>query len=499
MAYLALYRAWRPQTFREVVGQEKTVAALRNAVEQDRISHAYLFAGPRGTGKTSIAKIMAKAANCRNQQAGEPCNQCLSCQDINQGNFMDVIEIDAASNRGIDEIRDLREKVRVLPAQGRKKVYIIDEVHMLTTEAFNALLKTLEEPPDSVVFILATTEPQKIPDTIRSRCQCYYFRRLRGDEIIVRLKQAAASNAIELEEEALLLIARRANGGMRDALSTLDQVYSYKGSRISREDVQDVLGLVDEAFLADFIDALLAQDIQRMMEKLDFALEQGKEAQHLARETALYLRDLMLFDAMGEKAEFRVITPAGRGRLEEQKKRIRQNQLLQGIRLLMATGEKLKFSEGNRFILEVAFLNLMDLLGSTPSEQPAAVKKATGEKSAPARTMTSGQDPDLEPLWTKILAKVKEKKIPTHALLVQGKLLGVKDDTIYIGFKKGYKFHKERMEEKNNLEILESALAEISKNSMTVQFVLLDDEKYNDIVIKKAIEYFGEDIVEIKR
>jgi DNA polymerase-3 subunit gamma/tau len=496
MAYLALYRAWRPQRFEEVVGQEKTVTALRNAIKEGRLTHAYLFSGPRGTGKTSIAKIIAKAVNCENIEEGEPCNACSSCTDINNGNFMDVIEIDAASNRGIDEIRDLREKVRVLPAQGKKKVYIIDEVHMLTTEAFNALLKTLEEPPDSVIFILATTEPQKIPDTIRSRCQSYTFRRLTGPEILERLQQVAASDGIDLDKEAGQLIARRANGGLRDALSTLDQIYSYKGKTIKKEDVLDVLGLVDEFFLAHLLEKVMEQDTAGIIEMLSAALGEGKEAQQLARESALYLRDLLLYMVMGEETDFLVVTAAAKPLLEEQKSKIDRNQLLQALRLMMDTADKLRFSEGNRFILEVAFLQMAQIFNHTTSSvQPAQ------QETKPTRVQAGrkGAKPDArEILWNHLLAGVKEKKIPTHALLCQGKLLGARDDVLYIGYKKGYRFHKERMEEKENRELLEGVARDILKRNVEIEFVFLDDEQYNDIIVKKAIEYFGEDIVEIK-
>lgn len=499
MAYLALYRAWRPQRFMEVVGQEKTVTALRNAVRESRLSHAYLFSGPRGTGKTSIAKIIAKAVNCTNLEQGEPCNQCSSCNDINNGNFMDVIEIDAASNRGIDEIRDLREKVRVLPAQGKHKVYIIDEVHMLTTEAFNALLKTLEEPPESVIFILATTELQKIPATIRSRCQSYNFRRLGTTEIISRLEEVAQSDGIKLDQDALSIIARRANGGLRDALSTLDQVYSYKGREVSKEDVLEVLGLVDDVFLARLVDAAINRDTGAVIDMLGRALSQGKEAQQLAREASLYLRDLLLYLVIGEQAEWSVISEESRPWLVQQKTKTNKTQILKALKILTDTSDKLRFSEGQKFMLELAFLQISALFEE--STEPVAATAASPpkrSKAAPEKTAKGVRAEAGDPFWGKLLSGVKEKKIPTHALLVQGKLLGTKEDTVYVGYKKGYKFHKEKMEEKENREIVKAVLKEITGRECEIQFIFLDDDQYNDIIVKKAIEFFGEDIVEIK-
>lgn len=501
MTYLALYRAWRPRQFKEVVGQEQTVSALRNAVIGGKIVHAYLFAGPRGTGKTSMAKIVAKAVNCENlKDDGEPCNLCSSCLDINNGNFMDVIEIDAASNRGIDEIRDLKEKVQILPAQGKYKVYIIDEVHMLTSEAFNALLKTIEEPPESVIFILATTEPQRIPATIQSRCQIYNFRRLTMGEIITRLQEVATSQDIKLEDEAAGLIARRANGGLRDALSILDQIASYKGHHILKADVLDVLGLVDQDFLIKLMEAVIAQDTASMVSLLNMALNEGKEARQIAREMSFYLRDLLMYINVGEGIDFLVINQDDISFLDNQQAQVDQDQLLTALQIMMETVESLRFSEGQRFLLEMGFLELAQAFRPVSQSEIARVKDRAdvAAEKVPTSKARSEQAEAREILWQKILSKVREEKVSTHALLAQGYLLGAKDNVVYIGFRTGFKFHKERMQERANMEILENVLEEIFNHHVEVEIIFIDDNHYNDIIVKKAIEYFGEDIVEVK-
>ena len=300
MAYQALYRKWRPQKFDDMVGQTAVTKTLKNAIIHHKTSHAYLFTGPRGTGKTSAAKIFAKAINCLNPQNGEPCNECLLCKGITEGTIGDVIEIDAASNNGVEEIRDIRDKARYAPTQATYKVYIIDEVHMLSTGAFNALLKTLEEPPKNVIFILATTEPHKIPATIISRTQRFDFRRITNDEIIQRLRYILEQEEIAYEEEALSVIARCANGGMRDALSLLDQVISFSDDKVSFEQAIQVSGSLTDDLMIEFVRLLTQQQAQAALLQLQDLLLLGKEASRLIEEWLEFSRDLLVAKQIGD-------------------------------------------------------------------------------------------------------------------------------------------------------------------------------------------------------
>lgn len=300
MAYQALYRKWRPQKFEDMVGQTAVTKTLKNAIIHHKTSHAYLFTGPRGTGKTSAAKIFAKAINCLNPQDGEPCNDCLLCKGITEGTIGDVIEIDAASNNGVEEIRDIRDKARYAPTQATYKVYIIDEVHMLSTGAFNALLKTLEEPPKNVIFILATTEPHKIPATIISRTQRFDFRRITNDEIIQRLRYILEQEEIAYEEEALSVIARCANGGMRDALSLLDQVISFSDDKVSFEQAIQVSGSLTDDLMIEFVRLLTQQQAQAALLQLQDLLLLGKEASRLIEEWIEFSRDLLVAKQTGD-------------------------------------------------------------------------------------------------------------------------------------------------------------------------------------------------------
>ena len=355
MSYQALYRAWRPDTFSQMCGQEAVVRTLRRQVETGRIAHAYLFCGTRGTGKTTAAKVLARAVNCLNPQNGDPCGECETCRALKMENTMDVMEIDAASNNGVDEIRDLREKIKYPPTLTRYKVYIIDEVHMLSTGAFNALLKTLEEPPKHAVFILATTEPQKLPATILSRCQRFDFQRISADDIIARLRIVLDGIGRSASDDALREIARAAEGAMRDALSLLDVCLSFTEGEVSAQLARDVLGTTGREFMFEFTDAILAFDAAAALEKIDAAMRRGSDPRVFALDAASHLRAILLACIAGDRIESLLeITREDAQRFREQAARANQDQLMRTMELFMRIESELKWMTQPRTLLELA-------------------------------------------------------------------------------------------------------------------------------------------------
>lgn len=359
MSYTALYRKFRPAEFEDVKGQEHIITTLKNQIVANRIGHAYLFCGTRGTGKTTVAKIFAKAVNCEHPVNGSPCGECSMCKSISAGVSMNVIEIDAASNNGVDNIREIREEVAYRPTEGRYKVYIIDEVHMLSIGAFNALLKTLEEPPEYVIFILATTEVHKIPITILSRCQHYDFKRIRIETITDRMKELMEAEQVEVEERALRYVAKAADGSMRDALSLLDQCIAFHiGEKLTYDHVLDILGAVDTDMFSKLLRNIIQRNVSKVLDVVEDLVMQGKELTQLTTDFTWYLRNLLLVKASDQIEDVLDVSTENLQQLKEESKMIEDDRLLRYIRVFSELSGELKYAAHKRVLLEVALIRL---------------------------------------------------------------------------------------------------------------------------------------------
>ena len=359
MSYTALYRKWRPDRFSDVKGQDHIVTTLKNQIDTDRIGHAYLFCGTRGTGKTTMAKIFAKAVNCEHPVEGNPCGECAICKAIAAGSSLNVIEIDAASNNGVDNIRQIREEVSYRPTEGKYKVYIIDEVHMLSIGAFNALLKTLEEPPEYVIFILATTEAHKIPITIMSRCQRYDLKRISVEVITARLRELVKAEGIQVEDRALTYIARKADGALRDALSLLDQCMAfYMGQELRYDDVLEVLGAVDTEVFSDILRRIVNEDVTGLIRQLDELIVNGRDLAQLVSDFTWYLRNLLMLKTSANAENMIDMSSDNLIRLREEAYMVDENAIMRYIRILSELSSNIKFSSQKRVLVEVALIKM---------------------------------------------------------------------------------------------------------------------------------------------
>jgi len=516
MPYTVFALKWRPQDFDSVIGQGHIVNTLKSAIEKKRLAHAYLFAGPRGVGKTSTARILAKSLNCKNGPTIKPCQKCPSCLEIIQGSALDVIEIDGASNRGIDEIRALRENVKFSPSSGKFKIYIIDEVHQITSDGFNALLKTLEEPPEFVKFIFATTHPHKIMPTILSRCQRLDFRRISVVEIIAQLQRIVKEEKISVDKEVLYAIAKASDGSLRDAESSLDQLVSFSQNNISLSDVVTVLGLVEQDAFFGLVDRIIKKEPKGALTIFNKLMDSGKDAGVFLADFIGHFRNLMV--AKVTKADMKIIDLPQEvcDRFLKQSQAFSLEELFAAFNLLVNTQEMAKRLNSLRIPIEIALVNLSnDKSISKISEIPVLKKErapvlshqAQAEEAEeapsqvePAQNKNSVQNISLDAvkeIWRGIIEALAGIKMSVSTYLNKGELVKVDADILTVSFPKNYSLYKESLERKENKMLVEKVLSEASNTDLRINFILSNIEKKEeedvkaDPLVKSVMEMFG--------
>jgi len=548
--YQVLARKWRPQQFDDVVGQEHVTTTLKNAIEQNRLAHAYLFVGPRGIGKTSTARIFAKALNCVKGPTATPCDECDNCKEITEGRSLDVLEIDGASNRGIDEVRELRETVKYAPARSKFKIYIIDEVHMLTKEAFNALLKTLEEPPAHVKFLFATTEPQKVLPTILSRCQRFDLRRIPASLIVKHLKDIGKKEKVSIDDEALAAIARGAEGGLRDAESALDQLIAFCGNKIAESDVLSVFGLVAHDQIAKLTNAIIdGQTIQalKVLKELD---DVGKDLQRLTADVLDHFRNLLVVTLGEEGVESLQLPETEIELLKAQAKRTDSDAVLRIIDALAAAEGRLRYALSKRVFLEIAIVKAVKaremvgidgvlkklnelkgqvVIGASATAIPAASEAKVSKPSAPVpasapqRTEEAASS-SLEDAWAYAVDHLGKVTPLARSYLVGTRPLGMQGNVLVIGFDQEFADRRDFADRPRNIEVLRAKLKEKLRMDVALKFEVVKsatpapaksaaaalgkgaeagkkglDEFKDDPLIKKALEIFKGTIVEVRK
>jgi len=537
--YVSLYRKWRPQVFEDLIGQDHITRTLKNALKSGRISHAYLFCGPRGTGKTSAAKILAKALNCEKGTAPQPCSQCHICRGINKGNIMDVLEIDAASNRGIDEIRELREKVRFGSTQARFKVYIIDEVHMLTPEAFNALLKTLEEPPERVIFVLATTEPHKLPQTILSRCQRFDFHRIGLPIMVEGLSKIASQEGVNVEEEALKIIARSSEGGMRDALGLLEQVMAFCEGSVSLEAAKQILGLEEEDIFIYMGKAVLKNDLVAGLRLVGEVADRGRDISQFVRDLTGYFRSLIILKIQGEEPVDLDIPWVSLDGMKRQAEKFSHDGLMCINEILTGSVSELRGSSQPRFVLETAVFQICRLdfklslqnieskiekledfilerkegVAYSYSEQPLSIEEnrkdyaqqsqelepvsedtenfsLTDKNSQPVNTEESSIE-EFNKIWKDFLKELHGKDVVAYSWLEQGRPSSYEGSTLTVELANC--FAQDNLEKSKPKKVIEEILCGLTGKKVTVKFILSNNTEANGIEVSGEEHESSED------